>query len=72
VFDVDAVDADAGANATITYLLLGPSISLFTMETATGIIRVSEVGLDFELINVIGNPLQFTLIAQDTGEPNSH
>ena len=67
-----AVDADSGANSNISYLLLGPNINLFTIDTATGIIRVSEVGLDFEVINVLGNPLMFTLIAQDAGKIFCH
>ena len=68
MFDVNAVDRDLGSSGNITYILLGPSINLFTIDSATGEIRVSSAGLDFEMINPTGNPLQFTLIAQDAGK----
>ncbi len=65
---MDAVDSDLGANANITYQLLGPNLNLFSIDTITGEIRVSSVGLDFETINPQGNPLEFRLFAQDAGK----
>ena len=68
VLVVLAMDGDIDANGNISYLLLAPDINYFNLNPVTGEIRISSIGLDFEVINSKGNPLVFTLIAQDGGE----
>ena len=68
VFLVSANDADIGQNGVVQYFLFGTGSQYVRINQSTGEIRVSSEGIDFEVINTIGNPLVLTLIAQDSGE----
>ncbi len=65
---MSAVDADLGDNGSVQYFLFGVGNTYFSIDSATGEIRVVAPGVDFEVVNVIGNPLVLTVIAQDNGE----
>lgn len=68
VFDVSAIDADSGDNGVVQYFLFGVGSSYFSINQTMGEVRVAVTGVDFEIVNVIGNPLILTLIVQDNGK----
>lgn len=65
---MSAIDADIGQNGQVTYSLFGSGALSFSIGSVTGEIRVSSLGVDFEVVNVMGNPLILTIVAQDRGE----
>lgn len=67
VTTVRATDADIGENGEVQYSLFGIGIQYFSIDSDTGDIRVSSSGVDFEVVNLMGNPLQLIVIAQDNG-----
>lgn len=68
VFAVSAVDADSGENGVVQYFFFGVGTDYFNINQTTGEIRVAASGVDFEVVNAIGNPLMLTLVAQDNGK----
>lgn len=68
VFAVSAADDDSGDNGAVQYFLFGVGTDYFNIDQTTGEIRVAPSGVDFEVVNVIGNPLILTLVAQDNGK----
>lgn len=65
---MSAIDSDIDDNGVVQYFLFGVGSNHFTINQTTGEIRVAASGVDFELVNVIGNPLILTLIVQDNGK----
>ena len=68
MFSVSATDADIGQNGVVQYFLFGAGAQYVSINQSTGEIRVSSTGIDFEVVNAMGNPLVLTLIAQDNGK----
>lgn len=68
MFSVSAIDADIGLNGVVQYFLFGAGSQYVTINQSTGEIRVANTDIDFEVVNVMENPLELTLIAQDSGE----
>ena len=64
---MSAFDSDSGDNGVVQYFLFGVGSNYFTINQTTGEIHVAASGVDFEIVNVIGNPLSLTLIVQDNG-----
>ena len=67
VTTVRATDDDIGENGQVQYSLFGIGTRYFSIDSDTGDIRVSSSGVDFEVVNPMGNPLQLIIIAQDNG-----
>ena len=66
MFTVSAQDADIGTNGQIAYSLTGSFVQFFSIDPSTGVIRVAEIGVDFEALG--GNPIIIlTVIATDQG-----
>ncbi len=66
VTTVSAIDEDIDENGIIRYLLLGLGVEHFSINSSTGEIRVSSLGIDFEMVT--SSPITLTLIAEDNGE----
>jgi hypothetical protein len=69
IFSISATDSDSGVNGVVQYLLFGVGSNFFSINQTTGEVLVAESGVDFEVVNVIGNPLILTIIVQDSGKP---
>ncbi|KAL0964189.1 hypothetical protein UPYG_G00320520 [Umbra pygmaea] len=65
-----AEDKDIGANAVVRYRLLGPRLDLFTVDSATGVVRVRPaVLLDREAF--VEPRVELFLVGEDVGGLNS-
>lgn len=67
VFAVSAVDVDSADNGVVQYFIFGVGTDYFNINQTTGEIHVAASGVDFEVVNPLGNPLILTLLAQDSG-----
>ena len=56
---------DSGDNAAVRYSLAGRGSEAFVIDPVTGIVRVSDIGVDFE--SIPENPLMVNVIASDLG-----
>lgn len=65
VFTVVAVDADTGTNSEISYSLGGSASDQFIIDPASGKIRVSELGVDYE--RQLDTPIVLVVTARDHG-----
>lgn len=63
-----ATDADIGRNSQVQYLLFGDGREFFTLNSSSGELRIGPSGIDFEVIDPIGNPLILTVVAHDDGK----
>ena len=68
VFTVMATDADIGRNSQVQYLLFGDGSEFFTLSPSSGELQVGSSGIDFEVVDPIGNPLILTVVAHDDGK----
>ncbi|KAJ8014075.1 hypothetical protein DPEC_G00036490 [Dallia pectoralis] len=67
---VMAEDKDMGANAVVRYRLLGTRLDLFTVDSATGLVRVRQGALlDREAF--VDPRVELFLVGEDTGGLNS-
>lgn len=65
MYTVSALDIDSGNNSVVRYSLAGRGSQSFVIDSETGEVRVSDIGVDFETIPE--NPLQLNVIAADLG-----
>ncbi len=62
-----AQDADIGNNSVVSYSLAGEKVEYFTINPWTGVVTVSEVGVDFEALDPNSPFVILNVIATDLG-----
>ncbi len=62
-----AEDADIGNNSVVSYSLAGEKVEYFIIDPWTGVVTVSDIGVDFETLEPDSPYIILSVIATDLG-----